>query len=237
MCGRYVTPAESAIEREYDLRGIRTERFLRLGFAQNFDTRPTNQVPVMREVVRLNAQRARELLPMRWGLIPHFARGVAGGYATFNARIETIRTAPSYRGPWKRGQRCLILAAGFYEWQAQPPDWQRTTQYLITLAGHEVFAMAGLWDASATEAGEEILSCTIITMPANELMRTIHNSRRKGSQRELLPEAERRMPAILLKEHEATWLGGSAAEAWAVLAPCPPALMQARPVARAARRA
>lgn len=56
---------------------------------------------------------------MRWGLIPFFAKGVPLKYSTINARVETVQTGASYRGPWKRGQRCLRIATGFYEWQVQ----------------------------------------------------------------------------------------------------------------------
>jgi putative SOS response-associated peptidase YedK len=33
------------------------------------------------------------------GLIPFFARGVPPKYSTITARIETVQTAASYRGP------------------------------------------------------------------------------------------------------------------------------------------
>ena len=34
---------------------------------------------------------------------------------------DPMRTAASYRGPWKRGQRCLQIASGFYEWHITMP--------------------------------------------------------------------------------------------------------------------
>jgi putative SOS response-associated peptidase YedK len=37
-------------------------------------------------------------------------------YSTINARAETIRTAPTYREPFKT-KRCLVPATGWYEWQ------------------------------------------------------------------------------------------------------------------------
>jgi putative SOS response-associated peptidase YedK len=160
MCGRYVTPTEPAMERAMDLRGRDIGRELGRIFA-NYDTRPTQSVPAIRqhgdtrEVVRLDDSGDRELVSLRWGLVPRWAKGKAGAYATFNARIETLRTSPAFRDAWKRGQRCLLPVAGFYEWQAQPPDWQKVVQHYITCTDQpEVFAMAGLWDSSTTEDGE-----------------------------------------------------------------------------------
>jgi putative SOS response-associated peptidase YedK len=49
---------------------------------------------------------------IRWGLIPFFAKGEAGKYSTINARIETVETAASYRGPWKLVICTLTAAAG-----------------------------------------------------------------------------------------------------------------------------
>jgi putative SOS response-associated peptidase YedK len=231
MCGRYVTPEEAAIERIFNPH----PRALPAPFdgVPNFNCSPTQRVPILR-AVRTGAG-GRELLDMRWGLIPFFANGIDGGYSTFNARMEDMKSKPTYRGPWARGQRCLVLAAGFYEWQAQPPDYQKTIPHYITVTDQpEAFAMAGLWDESANQAtGEIITSCTIVTMPANELLRRIHNSK-GGKKRVLLPEDQRRMPAILRAEDQDTWLSGTPDEAWALLSQYPAEKMQAVPVGKPA---
>jgi putative SOS response-associated peptidase YedK len=101
MCGRYVSPDEASIEREFNL--VRSE----WQFPASFNVAPTQSVPVIRSI---------ESKPhgslMRWGLIPFFARGVPPKYSTINARVETVQTAASYKEPWKRGQRCLQIATG-----------------------------------------------------------------------------------------------------------------------------
>ena len=102
MCGRYVSPDEASIEREFNL--VRQEQ----NITPSYNVAPTQQVPVVRSVAG-----ARKLDTLRWGLIPFFARGEPPKYSTINARIETMETAASYRGPWKRGQRCLQIATGF----------------------------------------------------------------------------------------------------------------------------
>jgi putative SOS response-associated peptidase YedK len=206
MCGRYVSPDDAAIEREFNL--IRSPG---LEVRANFNVAPTQKVPVIRQT---EGSRALELL--RWGLIPFFARGVPPKYSTINARVETVQTAASYRGPWSRGQRCLVVAQGFYEWQIQA-DGKTKVPYYIHANDQEIFAFAGLWDSSKTDAGERIESVTHITVPANGLLDTIHNS-------------GHRMPAILEKADREAWLTGTPEEAWETLTPYPDDLMVAWPV-------
>ena len=174
MCGRYVSPNDAVIEREFNL--VHTE----WQFPPSFNVAPTQPVPIVRTV---DGERRGALL--RWGLIPFFARGVPPKYSTINARAETVRTAASYRGPWQRGQRCLVVASGFYEWQVQA-DGKTKVPFFIKCNDQEVFAFAGLWDSSRNEAGQRIESCVHLTVPANGLVGEIHN-------------AKQRMPAILEK--------------------------------------
>jgi putative SOS response-associated peptidase YedK len=196
MCGRYVSPDEASIEREFNL--VRTE----WQFPPSFNVAPTQSVPVIRN---LDGKPHGAL--MRWGLIPFFARGVPPKYSTINARMETVQTAASYRGPWKRGQRCLVVARGFYEWQVQA-DGKTKVPFYITMNDQEVAAFAGLWDSSRTDGGAYIESVTHITVPANKLLGEIHNT-------------QHRMPAILAKNDREAWLSGTPDEAWATLKPYP----------------
>src|SRR4030095_10163225 len=108
-------------------------------------------------------------------------------------------SSPAWRGPWARGQRCVMPAAGFYEWQVQP-DGTKKPYYIWPADDNELFPIAALWDRAKTEAGEYILSCAIITMPANELLAEIHN-------------AKQRMPLILPPDAVDTWLSGTREQA------------------------
>jgi putative SOS response-associated peptidase YedK len=147
--------------------------------------------------------------------VPFFAHGEPPKYSTINARIETFETAASYRGPWRRGQRCLQLASGFYEWHLD--HYGRKSPYLISLVDQELFAFAGLWDHSLKDDGTAVESCVHITMPANALMADIHNTGNNPH----------RMPAILRVEDRAAWLHGSMEEARAALVPYPAEMMLA----------
>jgi hypothetical protein len=54
---------------------------------------------------------------MRWGLVPWWAKDIKVGFSSINARAETVDTAPAFRDAWKKGQRCLVVTDGFYEWK------------------------------------------------------------------------------------------------------------------------
>jgi putative SOS response-associated peptidase YedK len=207
MCGRYVSPDDAAIEREFNL--VRAE----WTFPPSFNVAPTQLVPVVRI---LKGERVGSCL--RWGLIPFFAKGEPPKYSTINARVETLESAASYRGPWQRGQRCLQVAAGFYEWNLD--DQGRKVPYYIQVIDQPVFAFAGLWDRSRKDDGSVIESCVHITLPGNELLQQIHNT---GSN-------PHRMPAILKIEDRETWLKGTPEEARAVLKPYESRLMVAHEV-------
>jgi putative SOS response-associated peptidase YedK len=207
MCGRYVTPDEASIEREFAL--VRCPGNLQ----PSYNVAPTQAVPIIRY-----RDEGLVLERLRWGLIPFFAHGVPPAYSTINARIETVQTAASYRGPWKRAQRCLVVVRGFYEWQMQA-DGKSKIPFYIHLNDQAAFAFAGLWESSRTAAGDVIESCVHLTMPANPLLAQIHNTKQ-------------RMPAILAADDRDTWLRGTAQEAWAVLRAYPAEHMVAWPVSK-----
>jgi putative SOS response-associated peptidase YedK len=195
MCGRYVSPDEASIEREFNL--VRGE----WQFPANFNTSPTQEVPAIRA-----RDGNRESALLRWGLVPFFARGKPGRYSTFNARIETLTSSASFRGPWKSGQRCIIPALGFYEWHVNADGTKQP--FYIHVEDQEIFGFAGLWERTKLDSETILESCTIITMPANSLMAGIHNSKT-------------RMPAILAREMRDPWLFGSPEAAAAALVTYP----------------
>jgi putative SOS response-associated peptidase YedK len=208
MCGRYVSPDEASIEREFNL--VHTE----WQFPPSYNVAPTQNVPV----VRVNKEGEHTVAPLHWGLIPFWAKGVQPKYSTINATIEKLTDAATWRGPWKRGQRCAVVATGFYEWQVQA-DGKTKQPYYIHLNDQDIFGFAGLWDSSVSAAGDVVESCTIVTLPANRLMAEIHN-------------VKHRMPAILAREDRDTWLKGSADDALRVVKQYPETHMVATPVSK-----
>jgi len=206
MCGRYSTPQQSEAERYFAV------HLLHWQFERSYNVAPSQSVPVIR-----SAAGEREGMMMRWGLVPFFAKGIAPKYSTINARLETIDSSPCYRGPWRRMQRCIVPAAGFFEWHLQADGSKQP--FYIQAADQALIGMAALWDRSRREDGSAFESCTIITMPANALMADIHNAPGKG-----------RMPAILPAAALDAWLNGTSEQAQALLQPYPAELMVAWPV-------
>jgi putative SOS response-associated peptidase YedK len=176
MCGRFVQYSDSEIyASRYALDRV-------CEAAPRYNLAPTQ--PLL--AVRVGGDGLRELVPLRWGLVPGWSKGPDSRYSMINARAESVAEKPAYRGAF-RHRRCLIPAEGFYEWRSTPSGKQ---PYLIRRCDGEPFAMAGLWER--WQRGEEaaLESCTIVVTAANSLIRPIHD----------------RMPAVLASESLAAWL-------------------------------
>ncbi len=200
MCGRYLitTPVE-AIRQIF---GVDQ----RPNLAPRYNVAPTQSVPIIRL-----GEAGRELVTVRWGLVPFWAKDLKIGARMINAKAETVAEKPAFRDGYKR-RRCLVLADGFYEWKKLDG---RKQPYLIRLKTAEPFAFAGLWaDWKDTESGERIESCTIITTEPNALTAKIHN----------------RMPVILPPPAHELWLDPEAADGRSLLCPFPAEAMEAFPV-------
>lgn len=207
MCGRYIIRMEQKSLEEWAVHG--PPEWLMV----SYNVAPTENVPVVR--IR---KAKREGVLLRWGLIPFFAHGEPPKYSTINAMIENLDSAPAWRGPWNRGQRCIMPASGFYEWHLRADG--RKVPFLIRVVDQEQFGFAALWDRSFKPDGTAVESCALITMPGNELMREIHNTGRRPY----------RMPAILRREDREAWLSGTAQEARGALVQYPSDLMVAHRV-------
>jgi putative SOS response-associated peptidase YedK len=201
MCGRFAfySPTEAAAA----LFGVSGS----VDVEPRYNIAPTQYVAA----VRNNADEQRELVMLRWGLVPFWAKDPSIGNRMINARAETVAEKPSYRNAYKH-RRCLVLADGFYEWRRQG---EVKTPYFISLASGEPFALAGLWENwTDKESGESLQTTTLITTDANAFMAPLHH----------------RMPVILEAATATDWLAGSQDLLDDVAAITPP--LQAWPVDR-----
>jgi putative SOS response-associated peptidase YedK len=166
MCGRYA--------RRSDKQKI-AELFAVHGpvipdFGPSWNVAPQTSQPV----IRLNRDTGeRELVLMRWGLIPFWAKDSGIGLRTINAKAETITTTPAFREAIKY-RRCLVPADAFYEWQKL--DARNKQPFAIAMKDDQPYAFAGLWERwKDRKAGVELLTFTIITTDPNEVVQPMHD--------------------------------------------------------------
>ena len=109
MCGRYVRRSDKQRIDEH----FRVHVTNLADFSPSFNVAPQTFQPV----IRLNRDTGeREIVLMRWGLIPYWSKGAKIGLSTINAKAETIAAVPAFRKAFKY-RRCLVPADAFYEWQ------------------------------------------------------------------------------------------------------------------------
>jgi len=201
MCGRFAfySPSEATVA----LFGVDGALAVKPGY----NIAPTQHVASIRE----NKERQRELVLLRWGLVPFWAKDPAIGNRMINARAETVAEKPSFRAAFKH-RRCLVLADGYYEWHR---DGDVKTPYYISLASGEPFAFAALWETwNDKESGDALQTTALITMAANNFLEPIHD----------------RMPLVVQAEGADIWMSGDRDALEEVAARTPP--LRAWPVNR-----
>jgi putative SOS response-associated peptidase YedK len=210
MCSRYFRRSDKQkIAEHFRVRGDLSELVFERA---NYNVASSTFQPVIRNDKETGE---REIVLMRWGLMPHYVRDPASfkGFATINARAESVLTAPTWRVPIQR-HRCIVPADGFYEWKMVAPKVKQP--YAFAMQDSAPFAFAGLWDAWKDPEGEWLQSYSIITTTANELMAPVHD----------------RMPVILKPTGYSRWLDCGLSEEELpldLLRPFNPAAMQATP--------
>ena len=167
MCGRFAVKATRAeLVALYRLTIDAPPHNLR----PRYNVCPTDPVDVVTA-----ADGKRDLVTMRWGLIPRWWSKTIKDVkmATFNARAETVETKPFFRDAFK-STRCLVPLSGYYEWQNTPDGKQ--PWYFTARDRSPLLTAAGLWDEwKDRQTGERLKSCTMIITEPNDFAAEIHD--------------------------------------------------------------
>lgn len=203
MCGRFALLI---------LGGALAEEFgaaVPQGLAPRYNIAPTQPVLAVRAVP---GNGRREIVALRWGLVPPWAKDPSIGDRMINARAETVAEKPAFRSAFRK-RRCLIPASGFYEWKK---TGGRKQPHYIRRRDGAPLAFAGLWERWAPEGEAPLETCAIVTTDANDLLAAVHD----------------RMPVILSPAAYDAWLdpGADPGRLRALLAPSPPGDLEMYPI-------
>jgi putative SOS response-associated peptidase YedK len=177
MCARYtITTPPEIIAAAFGLLAVPN-------LDPRYNAAPSQVIPV----VGLKPDgKTRGLALIKWGFVPRWAKDPESGPKPVNAKAETVATKAPFKDSF-RDRRCLIPADGFYEWRV---EGGKKVAHHFHLKDRGLFAFAGLWDAWPEEGRTRLRTCTIITVPPNDLVSQFHD----------------RMPAILVPAQYDLWL-------------------------------
>ena len=205
MCERYVIADRATVEEEFRL----AHSWWR--FSPSFNISTQRNVPAIRLY-----QGETEGVVMRWGLIPAWAEGDPLKANAPHAASEGIDRSRLFGDAWRRGQRCILPASGFYGWQLT--ENRHRQPHFMRVVNRPVFGFAALWDRSVVKEEDDVIeSCALITVPPNPLVAEVHNT-------------FGRMPAILHRDDYERWLTAPPAVAASLLRTYPQECMVTHPV-------
>lgn len=136
-------------------------------------------------ILRLNAEGERELVPMRWGFAKRTARSPFE-LGHMHARSETVDALPTFAESFAL-RRGILPVRTFNEGEEVGT---KTKQWVITPRDEKPIAIAVIYE-EWVNGDERLLAFVQVTTPANSLISRITD----------------RMPAILRSEDHALWLG------------------------------
>jgi putative SOS response-associated peptidase YedK len=134
------------------------------------------------------------IVPMLWGMVPVWHKGDyrKHGLTTNNCRLEHLSASKLYRPPFQKGQRCVLVVEGFYEWQTttNQPSSARPAYYIYmpqksdvkiedkkTWSADEVVLLkvAGLFDVWRDQDENLLHSFTVITFESDKKLNWLHH--------------------------------------------------------------
>jgi putative SOS response-associated peptidase YedK len=251
MCGRYAATANpDELVEEFEVDQDRTAEPARsiLKSPQSpppgtpdYNLAPSKQAPVVlsrlpregrvQEEYAEGPAATRQLRLLTWGLVPSWSKDLKIGMRMINARAESVLDKGAFAKA-ALARRCLVPAAGWYEWQKSPVTKDakgnpRKQPFFMHRADGLSVAFAGLYEfwrdreiADPDDPQAWLTTFTIITTEAEPGLDRIHD----------------RQPLVLEREDWATWLDptmSDAAQVARLLAFASPGRFEAHPVGTA----
>lgn len=180
MCGRFTLTISSEELTKYIF-----DRYLIEMKEDGFDLPRFNIAPGTDIISVLNDGKKYRIGLLKWGLVP-VIREKQLDFSLINAKAEGIFGKPLFKEAVMK-RRCVVLADSFYEWNRD--DKTKTPRRIYT-TDRKVFPIAAIWNTALDKEGKKIHTVALLTVASNSLIREIHA----------------RMPVILDKEAERTWL-------------------------------
>lgn len=145
----------------------------------NYNVAPTQTMPV----ITLDENGKPHAEDMKWGIPRVLGKDLV-------KELINTRADKAFGGFWRKtvmNHRCLVPATGFYEWKKSKAGKQ---PFFIHPTDEDLFAFAGIWSVWKDQDGHEVNTYSIMTTEPNKEMKSVHN----------------RMPVILHREDESSWL-------------------------------
>ncbi len=215
MCGRFAQYGGPNRYAEY----LKAKRIADVPVKPRYNIAPSTLAWAARD-----ADGIRELVALKWGLVPYFSKTRTYPYNTSNARVETVAINASYRSAFKH-RRCIIPADGFYEWRLVAPGRKQPWYHRNT--DETPLAIAGLWEIWNDTEQPDVPGLETYTMIV-------------GEANALVAETHDRMPIILDEVNFDEWLDPEVSDQdrlLALLKPYPSEKMMAYPVSTAVNNA
>lgn len=207
MCGRFFwdNDAEEAFEDDFP-------ELIRIARAQEKSLRAGDYMPSMDALAvvggqtavgghsAVGAQTAYPAKPISAEILKWGFPGFDKGKLLINARAESVKTKSTFADSFA-SRRCVLPAAGFYEWD------RKKEKVTFRLGDKPILYLAGIYRPYGAEK-----RFVVLTREANDSMRPVHD----------------RMPLILTKEEVRPWVGNME-EAGGILTKDLPQLVTERP--------
>jgi putative SOS response-associated peptidase YedK len=184
MCVRMYLVDTNEMEKQFNMAGISDLVRFRLDHQVNVGGNLSTE---QSQVIIRNGENNENIIELAtWGLIPSFSKEISSVYNMANTRIESCIEKPYFKR-LTHHHRCIIPVNGYYEWSGEKGS---KTPHAIYSKKLKTLYLAGLWDLWASANGDEVLSFSIITKPADNSISKIHS----------------RMPVVMTVDNAKAWL-------------------------------